>query len=312
LLIAGPTASGKSALALRLARRLDGLLINADSMQLYRDLRILTARPSLEEESLAPHRLFGCVDGSVNHSVGLWLERAGAALEEARSLRLLPIFVGGTGLYFKALTQGLSEIPPVPEAIRTELRLEAQERSTPDLHRELRLCDPLMAARLKPNDSQRILRALEIFRATGRSLATFQNARSLPLLDMHACAAVFLAPDRDDLNRRIDARFDAMLAEGALAEVERLGARGLDQSLPVMRAHGVPHLLKALRGHMAMEEAIRQSKLDTRHYAKRQFTFARHQLPDFVWAAPEAGERALTRTLFNSENHGEVAYPHAT
>nr|WP_041778124.1 tRNA (adenosine(37)-N6)-dimethylallyltransferase MiaA [Beijerinckia indica] len=290
LLIAGPTASGKSALALRLAETCNGVVINTDSMQLYRDLHVLTARPTQEEEHQAPHVLFGSVDGRINYSVALWLDQARIALDEAQGQGRMPIFVGGTGLYFKALTQGLSDIPSVPDSIRADLRRHAEGCSTPELHRELAARDPEMAARLKPNDSQRILRALEVFVATGQSLAAFQNARSAPLLTMSEVLAVFLAPDRADLNRRIDRRFDTMLEQGALQEVERLGARGLDPSLPVMRAHGVPHLLRALRGEISLAEAADRGKLDTRHYAKRQFTFARHQLPDFAWRTPEEAE----------------------
>jgi tRNA dimethylallyltransferase len=173
ILIAGPTASGKSAVALSLAQAFDGILINTDSMQVYRDLGILTARPSVEEESRAPHRLFGVIDAAVNFSVGLWLAAAARALEEARDLRKLPIFAGGSGLYFKALTQGLSDIPDVPEEVRQEMRAKAEGRPVAELHAELAACDPLMAARLRPTDPQRILRALEIYAATGQSLAHF-------------------------------------------------------------------------------------------------------------------------------------------
>jgi tRNA dimethylallyltransferase len=287
-LIAGPTASGKSAVALRLAERLGGLVINADSMQLYRDLRVLTARPTPEDEARAPHRLFGVVDAAQNHSVGLWLADAGAALREARATGQTPIFVGGTGLYFKALTQGLSAIPAVAAAVRATLRAETATLAPAALHARLAACDPVMAARLRPTDPQRVLRALEVFVATGKSLASFQGARQPPLLDGATCRSIFLAPDRAALKARIEARFDAMLAAGALDEVAALAARNLDPALPAMRAHGVPHLIAALRGEMTLAAAADLGKRDTRRYAKRQFTFARHQLPDFVWRAPEA------------------------
>jgi tRNA dimethylallyltransferase len=293
ILIAGPTASGKSAVALGLAERLGGVVVNADSMQLYRDLRVLTARPTPAEEGRAPHRLFGTVDAGENHSVGLWLADAAAALAEARAAGRLPIFVGGTGLYFKALTQGISAIPPVPAAVRAQLRAETAALPPPALHARLAACDPVMAARLRPSDPQRILRALEVFAATGRSLASFQGARQAALLDVAACRAVFLSPERAALNARIDARFEAMLAAGALDEVAALAARNLDPALPAMRAHGVPHLIAALRGEIALADAAERGKRDTRHYAKRQVTFARHQLPDFAWALPEAAEAAL-------------------
>jgi tRNA dimethylallyltransferase len=297
ILIAGPTASGKSGLALRLAERLGGALVNADSMQAYRDLAILTARPKPDEESRAPHLLFAHVDGAVNYSVGRYVEDAAAALETLRSEHRLPIFVGGTGLYFKALTQGLSDIPNVPKALREELRARAQSLSATELHAELAERDPAMAAKLKPSDPQRILRALEIHVATGRSLASFQGTKRAPLLDAKSCVAIFVAPERTRLNTRIEQRFDAMLGAGALKEVAALRARKLDPALPLMRALGVPHLLRYLEGEVDLETAARLSKRDTRAYAKRQLTFARHQLPAFVWVAPEAAEAMVMEAV---------------
>ena len=265
-------------------------MVNADSMQVYADLRILTARPTRAEESQAPHRLFGEIDGAVNFSVGRWVRRAGEILAEVGDGPV--VFVGGSGLYFRALTEGLSDMPAVPEAVRARVRAEAEGRPTPDLHAELAAADPETAARLMPSDRQRTLRALEVFAATGRPLAAFQGARGAPLLAAGRWSGLFLAPDRDALYRRIDARFDAMLAEGALDEVERLAARKLDPALPVMRAHGVPHLIAHLEGRLSLAEAAGRGKLDTRHYAKRQFTWARHQLAGFAWVAPEAAVEA--------------------
>lgn len=296
LLIAGPTASGKSALALRLARAFNGVLINADSMQVYRDLRLLTARPSEEEETLASHALFGHIDGAVNYSVGLWLNDAAQALEDARREGRLPIFVGGTGLYFKALTQGLSDIPQVPEEVRASVRARARDAPVEVLHAELAGRDPAMAARLRPTDPQRILRALEILEATGQSLASFQIERKPPLLDTTRALALFLAPGRESLAQRIDARFDAMLDAGALEEARALRRRGLDPALPVMRAHGVPRLIAFLNGEISLAEAAASAKLETRQYAKRQFTFARRQLPSFQWASQQEAE-ALARAV---------------
>jgi tRNA dimethylallyltransferase len=295
ILIAGPTASGKSGLALRVAERLGGALINADSMQVYRDLAILTARPMPEEEAGAPHLLFGHVDGAVNYSVGRFVEDAAAALKGLRGR--LPIFVGGTGLYFKALIQGLSDIPYVPKALRAKLRARAQSLSAAELHAELAARDPEMAGKLKPSDPQRILRALEVHAATGRSLAAFQGARRPPLLDVQSCVAIFVAPDRALLNAGINQRFDAMLEAGALEEVQALRVRKLDPVLPVMRALGVPQLLRHLEGEIDLETAARLAKRDTRAYAKRQLTFARHQLPDFRWVAAEAAEAVVMETL---------------
>jgi tRNA dimethylallyltransferase len=290
LLIAGPTASGKSAIALSLARRLRGTLINADSMQVYRDLRVLTARPPLQETETWPHLLFGHVDGAFNYSVGRWLAEVKDLLEHVRKNGRLPIFVGGSGLYFKALTQGLSNIPPVPPKVRMAMRERAQTIPVQVLHAELAACDPIMAARLRPSDPQRILRALEVFHATGRSLASFQSARSKPIIDVEKSVAIFLEPDRETLRRQIDWRFDRMLETGGLSEVERLMKRKLDPTLPVMRAHGVPHLISHLQGQIAIKDAADRAKLDTRHYAKRQFTFARHQLPPFRWIEPNRAE----------------------
>ena len=287
LLIAGPTASGKSAVALALARRLGGVVINADSMQVYSDLRILSARPSPGDEAGAPHWLYGHVDGAVNYSVGHWLADVGRKLHEAAAQDQTPILVGGTGLYFKALTQGLSPMPMVPEAVRDGVRRAAQGASAPELHEQLRALDPLMAAKLRPSDPQRILRALEVFAATGRSLASFQNQRSTPLLRAGGWRGVFLAPDRTALRATINGRFDVMMQEGALDEVRGLQMRGLDPALPVMRAHGVPHLMAYLAGALALDEAMTRSKDDTRAYARRQHTFARNQLPGFAMMTPQ-------------------------
>ncbi|TAL81814.1 MAG: tRNA (adenosine(37)-N6)-dimethylallyltransferase MiaA [Beijerinckiaceae bacterium] len=297
ILIAGPTASGKSALAISLAARLGGVVVNADSMQVYRDLAILTARPEPRDMALASHLLFGDVDGAVNYSVGCYLEDAGSVLSRMREQDALPIFVGGTGLYFKALTQGLSDIPKVPEEVRAVVRARAQGLLPAALHAELAACDPLTAQRLRPSDPQRILRALEVFAATGQSLASFQKLKQTPLLDAEQCLAVFLAPERDVLHAAIDHRFDLMMSRGALAEVEALRRRQLDPALPVMRAHGVPHLLAHLDGRLPLAEAVRLGKSDTRQYAKRQFTFVRHQLPQFRWIAPENAEADVMTML---------------
>jgi tRNA dimethylallyltransferase len=297
LLIAGPTASGKSAVALALAQKLGATIVNADSMQVYRDLRVLTARPSIEEERLAPHALFGVVDGAVNFSAGRWLAEAGTVAAKAFAPGTSLIFVGGTGLYFRALTLGFSDIPHVPEDVRAGVRAGAGPFESAQLHSQLAARDPATAAQLRPSDRQRILRALEILAATGRPLASFQGARGAPLLEPGQWAGIFLAPEREALNAAIDRRFDTMLRAGALEEVAALAARKLDPALPVMRAHGAPHLIAHLRGDLSLAEAASRSALDTRRYSKRQFTWARHQMPEFAWVAPtqaiEAGARAL-------------------
>ena len=296
VLIAGPTASGKSALAVRLAHALRGEVINADSMQVYRDLRVMTARPSPEEEALVPHRLYGHVDGAVNFSVGRYIADAVHVLDELEA-GTIPVFVGGTGLYFKALTDGLSAIPAVPEEVREAVRRESEGRDTRDLHRDLLQRDPETARRLRPSDRLRIQRALEIVAATGRPLASYHGDRRPGPLAGLRTIKIFLEPARDELRHRIDARFAAMVDEGALEEVRALGERRLDPMLPIMRAHGVPGLLAHLRGEASLEEAIARGQGDTRRYAKRQFTWFRHQLPDWTWVAPEHGFEAIMARL---------------
>ena len=295
VLIAGPTASGKSALGIKLAQGLDGVVINADSMQVYRDLRIITARPTPEEEAEAPHRLYGHVDAAVNFSVGRYVADANRVLQDIQGLKL-PIFVGGTGLYFKALTEGLSDMPPVPEEVREQVRRESEGLETPELHRLLSQRDPETARTLRPSDRLRVQRALEIFAATGRPLVSFHGARQPgPFADVPV-VKLFLAPERDELRRRIDARFLTMMDKGALDEVRALGERNLDPMLPAMRAHGVPGLLAHLRGEIPLDEAIARGQGDTRRYAKRQFTWFRHQLLDWQWVEPDRGfEAAMAR-----------------
>jgi tRNA dimethylallyltransferase len=295
LLIAGPTASGKSAAALALGKAFGATIVNADSMQVYADLRILTARPTPDEEASVPHRLFGEIDGSINYSAGSWSRRAREILTEIGEEPV--IFVGGTGLYFRALTEGLSDMPAVPEAVRAAIRAGAEGRATADLHAELAALDPETASRFRPSDRQRTLRALEVFAATGRPLVSFHETRAAPPLKPGEWTGLFLAPDRDALYRRIDARFDAMLEAGALDEAAALMERGLDPALPVMRAHGVPHLIERLEGRLSPAQARERSKLETRRYAKRQFTWARHQMPQFVWVAPDEAVEAAARAL---------------
>ena len=287
VLIAGPTASGKSALALWLAEKTGGFVINTDSMQVYRDLRIITARPTPAEEAGVPHRLYGHVDAAVNCSAGHWVTDAAMALAEARAQNRLAIFIGGSGLYFKALTRGLSAVPPVPAEIRERVRARLERNGVEALHAELAQRDPVSAERLKPRDRTRIARALEVVEATGRALPDWHREGLPPLLPPGQFSAVFLAPERDALYARIDARFEAMLAAGALDEVAQLGARHLDPLLPAMKAHGVPALLSHLKGEISLDEAATIGRADTRHYAKRQFTWFRHQLPEFEWVKPE-------------------------
>jgi tRNA dimethylallyltransferase len=287
VLIAGPTASGKSALALALAEATDGVIVNADSMQVYRDLRVLTARPTPEEEAVVRHRLYGHVDAAVNFSAGVWVADAAKVLAEAHAENRLPIFAGGSGLYFKALTRGLSAVPPIPPDVREDVRARLARDGVEALHATLMQRDPASAERLKPRDRTRIARALEVVEATGRSLTGWHRDGLPPLLAPGAFAAVFLCPERDELYARIDARFDAMLQARALDEVAALAARRLDPLLPAMKAHGVPALIRHLNGELTLEQAAAIGRADTRHYAKRQFTWFRHQLPEFEWVNPE-------------------------
>ncbi|SPP93802.1 tRNA (adenosine(37)-N6)-dimethylallyltransferase MiaA [Bradyrhizobium vignae] len=302
VLIAGPTASGKSALALELALATDGVVINADSMQVYRDLRIITARPTAADEALVPHRLYGHVDAAVNFSAGAWVSDAAKALDGARAQGRLPIFIGGTGLYFKALTAGLSVVPPIPAEVRDDVRARLERNGVEALHAELARRDPPAAERLNLRDRTRIARALEVIEATGRSLLDWQQEGQPPLLPKDSFRAVFLAPERDELYARIDARFDAMLGAGALREVERLAARHLDPLLPAMKAHGVPALIRHLRGGLSLEEAAGIGRADTRHYAKRQFTWFRHQLPEFEWVRPNEARGWLATMVSATED----------
>ena len=293
MLIAGPTASGKSALALALAEAHNGVILNADSMQVYRDLRVITARPTPQEEARVPHRLYGHVDAAVNFSAGAWVADAATALAEVRAQGRLPIFAGGSGLYFKALTRGLSAVPPISPQMREDVRARLERDGVEALHAQLMQRDPASAERLKPRDRTRIARALEVIEATGRSLTDWHRDGLPPLLPPGQFTAVFLTPERDELYARIDARFDAMLKAGALDEVAALASRKLDCLLPAMKAHGVPALILHLDGEITLEQAAMIGRADTRHYAKRQFTWFRHQLPEFEWMRPEEAEAKL-------------------
>ena len=297
ILIAGPTASGKSALALAAAERHGGVVINADSMQVYRDLRIITARPSADDERRAPHRLYGHVDASENYSVGRWCQDVQMALTEAGRDKRLPILVGGTGLYFKALTQGLSAVPPTPPDIRAAVRARCDREGAAALHAELARRDPAVAVKIKPGDRMRICRALEVIEATGRSLADWHRDGMPAIVDPDSALKVFLDVERAELHRRIDVRFDAMMAAGALDEVKALASRNLDPMLPAMKAHGVPWLRRHLRGEITLAEAVEGGKADTSRYTKRQVTWFRHQMPGWTWTAPEAAAGLIEAEL---------------
>src|SRR5262245_2170967 len=295
--IAGPTASGKSDLALELARRIDGVIINADSMQVYRDLRIITARPAPEEEAQVMHRLYGHVDAAENYSVGRWCRDAEEAFNSAASQGRVPIFVGGTGLYFKALATGLAAVPPIPADIRAEIRSRLHRDGAPALHAELMRLDAATAQRVTANDRSRISRALEVVRATGRALSDWHREGLPPILDSSRAAKIFLICERKELVRRIETRFAAMLKAGALEEVHRLAARNLDPSLPAMKAHGVPWLVRHLKGDIDLNEAQAGAIVDTRRYAKRQLTWFRNQMKDWVWETSKNAYSSLEGQL---------------
>jgi tRNA dimethylallyltransferase len=300
ILIAGPTASGKSALALALAERHGGTIINADSMQVYRDLRIITARPTPEAEAALPHRLYGHVDAAENYSVGRWCEDVAATLAQAGNVGKVQdtaIIAGGTGLYFNALTRGIAKMPPVPADIRDDVRGRLSRDGVTVLYAELTARDPKGAARLKPNDRARVTRALEVVLATGRSILDWQENNKPAPVDLARAVKIFLMPERDELASRIDRRFDAMMAAGALDEVRALAARDLHPSLPAMKAHGVPWLIRHLNGEVTLAEAIAHAKLETRQYTKRQATWFRNQLPQFEWVTQHAAVAAVEAQL---------------
>ncbi len=272
LLIAGPTASGKSALALDLARKWNGVIINADALQVYQPLRILSARPTAEEEAAAPHRLYGHVGPKAQFSVARWLKEARLEIEATWERGLYPIITGGTGLYFRALEKGLAPVPEIPADIRAHWR-----SFEGDLHAELWQRDQEMASRLLPTDRQRLVRALEVVDATGVSLLEWQrDGQSMAPLAGVEVERIFMEVPRDELYARAELRFDQMLRAGALDEVRPL--MGLDPVLPMMRAIGVPELLAHLRGEVTLEDATAKAKTATRQYIKRQLTWWRGQM----------------------------------
>jgi tRNA dimethylallyltransferase len=297
ILIAGPTASGKSALALDLAGRLGGSIVNADSMQVYRDLRAITARPSADEEARVPHRLYGHVDAGENYSVGRWLRDAAAALDEIAAQGRVAILIGGTGLYFKALLSGLAAVPPIPPEIRAQVRARVQNEGVAPLYAELVERDATTAHRVMPNDRSRICRALEVVLATGRALSDWHREGLPALVESARAAKVFLTCERQELVARIETRFAAMLTAGALDEVRALAARKLDPLLPAMKAHGVPWLIRHLKGELSLDEAAAGAVMDTRRYAKRQVTWFRNQTGDWPWAPAAEAKNVIESQL---------------
>lgn len=278
LVVTGPTASGKSALALDLAEALDGVVINADSMQVYRDLRIVTARPSEGDAARAPHRLYGFLDAAEVCSAVSWRSLALAEIDAAHAVGRLPILCGGTGLYLKALMEGFAPTPDVPPAVRESVRARMAGHGAPAMHGELARRDPEMASRLGPTDSQRIARALEVVEATGRSLADWQREPHPPPPARLGFHVVAMLPPRDLLYDAIDRRFRRMVESGALDEVAALLDRGLSRTLPAMKALGVPELAAYLAGETDLDSAVDSAATKTRRYAKRQMTWLRRQI----------------------------------
>ncbi|MEL6726980.1 MAG: tRNA (adenosine(37)-N6)-dimethylallyltransferase MiaA [Pseudomonadota bacterium] len=279
ILIHGPTASGKSALSVALAKRLDGEVINADSMQVYRDLRVISARPAAAEMDGVEHHLFGHVSASERYSTGKWLDDIKPVISKVQRRGKVPIIIGGTGLYHLALIEGLSEIPPVPEDVRAEVNEIHKAGGVPALREKLEQVDAKAAERLGEGDRQRLSRALEVWLATGKSIIDFQGKKGRSILGPDEWLGVALTPARARLYARIDRRFEGMLMEGAMEEARGLESKNLPGDLPAMKAHGIPWLIAYLRGEISAELAAENAKRDTRRYAKRQFTWIGRQFP---------------------------------
>jgi tRNA dimethylallyltransferase len=280
VLIAGPTAAGKSAAALLLAERIRGAIINADSMQVYAELPILSGQPSAEDWARIPHRLFGHVDAAEAYSAGRFQQEAAAALAAAKSAGRIPIFAGGTGLYFNVLTHGLSPIPAVDPVIRKLVRQRFEELGREEFYAELLRKDPASAV-LRPGDTQRILRAADVLESSGRPISDWQAVAGQPVLRGMVAECFVIAPDRELLNQRINRRFEAMIEHGAVDEVRRL--LDLNPALPAARMLGFPELASHLRGEISLSEAVAAAQTMTRRFAKRQLTWFRRYMADWHW-----------------------------
>ena len=287
VLIAGPTASGKSAAALALAETIGGVVVNADSMQVYREAPILTAQPSAADQARVPHLLYGHVAATEVYSVGRWRDDAIAALAQARDMNRTPIFVGGTGMYFMALTDGLADIPAIPDDIRDAARTLLAQIGVEQLHARLAARDPRTASRLRPTDPQRVLRAWEVFEATGRPLAEWQGEPAAPLLKDQTLTAFVLDPPRPALRANIATRFEQMIDAGGLDEARALA--GLDPSLPAAKLLGLRPLQALAAGELDRAEALEKAVTATRQFAKRQMTWFRHRMPHYVLFDPLLG-----------------------
>ncbi len=281
LFIAGPTASGKSAFAMKTAAAYDGIIINADSMQVYRDLSVISACPSAAEQKQVTHRLYGFLDATEICSAAFWAEKAMAEIRSAWATGKLPILVGGTGMYFKVLIDGIAKIPDIPADVRAQVRRECQDLGSEALYTELTVSDPITAARLAPGDSQRVSRAIEVVRSTGIPLSDWQkDTKPGPMQSFDEAGEIgkyVVLPDREELYARCDHRFDQMMEQGAIEEVRALVGRNLRNDLPIMRALGVPSLARYLAGETTYDQAADDAKMQTRRFAKRQLTWFRNQ-----------------------------------
>ena len=294
-MIAGPTAGGKSGLALALAARLNGVIINADASQLYADLRVLTARPDVAEETRVPHRLYGVADGALPMSAADWASLARAEIAAAHAQGRLPILVGGTGMYLETLLHGIAPVPEIEPLIRADVRTLSTDAAATALAHE----DPAMAARLRPTDRQRIARALEVMRSTGQSLAHWHGVREGGIASSHDLRGLVVAPPREIRRAAATSRLQTMIEAGALTEVERLLARNLVPDLPVMKALGVAPLAAHLQGRCTLAEAVAATLLATHQYQKRQMTWARGRLGHWPWLEQPDTEAAITSFLPN-------------
>lgn len=282
IVICGPTASGKSHIALSIAQERHSVIINADSMQVYREIPVLSAQPTLDEQQDVPHKLYGVFPASEPCSVVRWIDMAKKAIDETHSLGRIPILVGGTGLYLKSLMYGIAEIPDIPSEVRSNTQDLLKEVGNDMFHAMLAEKDPVMAVKIQPGDSQRMLRAYEVVEHTGTSLNIWQNMPTNALYPEESFLALFINPEREILYESCDSRFLMMIENGAIDEVMELDQQGYDTDLPAMKALGVPQLLEYIHGDTVLHTAISQAQKATRNYAKRQVTWFRHQLPNVV------------------------------
>lgn len=277
IVLLGPTASGKSALALSIAQKIGAVIINCDSKQLYKEIPIITAQPSMDEKRQVRHELYGVISASEHCSVGRWIDMVKPVIEEVWGRGEIPLLVGGTGMYIKYLTQGIPQMPDISGVIRQNVREEILNNGSLAIYKKL---DSIMQAKLFPNDSQRVARAYEVFLQTGKSLSYWQSQPAIPIFKDVDFIKFFLSPPREKVYENCNKRFEKMMNEGVIQEMEFLQAMGLSDELPAMKSHGVPELLAYLNGNLSEKDAIEQAKRNTRHYIKRQFTWFRGQISD--------------------------------